>query len=244
MPADIYPLLISVFIALAGGMFRGFAGFGGGLLMAPLLTLVHPPETVVPVLVVLGLVGDARLLPEVWSEVNGRRVAWVAGPSLLGLPLGIAALALLDPLVVRRIVNGVVLLLVILLARGVRFRRADTPLVLAPAGIISGVLTGIGGIGGPPIVVTFLSIDETPASTRANLIAYFAASGTAALLMMLVAGVFGEEAARLAVVCAVPYFVAIIAGSRRFRKSAADSYRRIALIFLGTVAFFSLLWSL
>lgn len=245
MLAEFTPYIVSILIALAGGAFRGFAGFGGGLLMAPLLTLIHAPDVVVPMLIVLGLVGDVRLLPEVRREVNVRRILWVAGPALFGLPLGIYALATLDGELVRRVVNATVLLLAVLLARGVRFRGADRPVVLAPAGVVSGVLTGIGGIGGPPVVLTYLSLMEPASQTRANLIGYFSISGIAALAMMITAGVFEGESATLAAVCAVPYFLAIHLGSRRFRAHSADaSYRKIALVFLGCVALFGLLWPL
>ncbi len=240
--AELTPFLISILIALAGGMFRGFAGFGGGLLMAPLLTLIHRPEDVVPALIVIGLVGDCRLLPEVWREVDFQRVKWVAGPAFIGLPVGIFALATLDSDVVRPFLNCVVLVLVILLGRGIQFRRAERPIVLAPAGLISGILTGIGGIGGPPVVLTFLSINEPAAKTRANMIAFFAISGTVALVMMIGAGVFSELGQKLAILCVLPYFAGIHAGSRRFRKSGAESYRTTALVFLGSVALFGLLW--
>lgn len=242
MSPDVAPLLISALIALAGGFFRGFAGFGGGLLMAPLLTLVNPPSVVVPVLVGLGLLGDSRLLPEVWKETNFRRVGWLAVPSLIGLPIGITALTVLDPETVRRIVNGIVLALILALARGIRFPGADRARVLVPAGFASGMLTGIGGVGGPPVVVTFLSIDEPAAQTRANLIAFFTISEVAALVMMFGAGVFEIESGKLAAACAVPYYVAIYLGSRRFRKAKNESYRRVALIFLACVALVGLLW--
>ena len=235
-------VLIPILIAIAGGLFRGFAGFGGGLLMAPLLTLIYPPSVVVPMLVVVALVGDMRLLPEVWSELNRSRVVWVAAWALLGLPAGIAALAALDGEVVRQTVNVVVLVVVVLLGSGARLRAAKHWFVLACTGILSGILTGIGGIGGPPVVLTYLSIDEPSATTRANLIGHFSISGTAALLMMFAAGVFGAESAKLAAICVAPYFIAVHFGSRYFRRATNDSYRPTALVFLGIVALFSLLW--
>lgn len=236
-------IVIAIAIALLGGSFRGFAGFGGGLLMAPLLTLIYPPDVVVPMLLLIALVGDARLLPEVRKDVKVRRILWVAVPAFIGLPIGIYALKTLDAEVVRRFVSGTVLVLTALLFRGLRFENADRPLVLVPTGIISGALSGIGGVGGPPVVLAYLSLGEPAKITRANLIGYFALTGVVAVAMMLVGGVLEAESATLAALTAVPYFVAIHFGSRAFSKEERDgSYRTIALGFLGVVAVFGLVW--
>lgn len=243
MPLDaLTPYLTAVLIAFAGGFFRGFAGFGSGLLMAPLLTLLYPPSVVVGVLVILALTGDVRLLPEVRREVDRVRVAWLAGPALLGIPLGIWVLTAVEPETVRRVVNLVVLGLVVALARGVRKVHQPHPRALAAAGLISGTLTGVGGIGGPPVVLTFLALGEPPARSRANLIAFFAVTGLAALGMLLASGVFEAESAKLAALCALPYSLAVHLGSRRFRTAKASTYRPVALTFLGCVALFGLIW--
>lgn len=223
-------------------MFRGFAGFGGGLLMAPLMTLLYPPAVVIPALLMLALLGDMRLLPEVRYDVMPRRVLSVTIPALFGIPVGIAALAMLDPEVVRRIVNVIVLGVAFVLWRGFTIARADRAAVLVPAGLLGGVLTGIGGLGGTPIALTFLSLQEAAATTRANLIGYFSLTNASAIVMMLIGGVLTGESLRLAALCAVPYFVMIHLGAGRFRGTSDASYRQIALVFLATVALTGLLW--
>lgn len=238
---DLYIPLLSVLIASLGGMFRGFAGFGGGLLMAPLMTLLHPPAVVIPALLTLALLGDVRLLPEVRRDVIPRRVLLVTVPALFGIPLGIAALATLNPEVVRRTVNVIVLAAACLLWRGVAIARADRARVLVPVGLVGGVLTGIGGLGGTPVALTFLSLKEAAATTRANLIGYFSLTNASAIVMMLVGGVLGARSATLAALCAVPYFVMIHVGSGRFRGTSDAAYRRVALAFLATVATVGLL---
>lgn len=236
------PYIAAATIALFGGGFRGFAGFGSGLLMAPLLTLAFPPTVAVPVLMMLSLSASVQLVPQVWSEVQWRRVASVGIPAVLTIPIGVYFLTGLDADVVRRAVSGLVLVLVAILAAGVRYADADRLAVLVPTGAFSGVLSGIGGVGAPPVVLAFLSMDESSATTRADLIAYFAIVQVAAVGTFLASGTMGMKQIWLYVAAAPPFLLAIYLGSRMFRGSDGSNYRRIALAFLALVAAIGLLW--
>ena len=237
------PYLFAAIVALAGGAFRGFAGFGSGLLMVPLVTLVFDPKVAVPAMVLVALMGDVRLLPEVRREVNVRRVLSIGAPALLCLPLGIAMLAFVDPVVLRRVISGAIVVLVALLAMGARFRSADRLGVLVPVGGVSGVLTGVAGIGGPPVVLTFLSLNEPATQMRANLIAYFSMTGLAALVMMLLAGISpAMEVLPLFAAIAPCFLLSLHFGAKAFHASTKDHYRRTAMGFLIFVALLGLVW--
>lgn len=240
--SSVAPYLAAAGIALAGGGFRGFAGFGSGLLMAPLLTIVFPPRVAIPVLLMLSLSASVRLVPEVRAEIHWRRVLRVGIPACLTIPLGVWVLTGLDADVVRRVVNGAVLVLVAILATGVTYPGADRLRVLVPTGAISGVLTGVGGVGGPPVVLAFLSMEEPPSSTRADLIAFFAMAQVMAVTTFLLSGNLGWSQVWLYLAAAPVFLVAIHLGSRLFRGSKGDHYRPLALGFLAVVALFGLLY--
>lgn len=238
------PYIWAASIALAAGSFHGFGGFGSGLMMAPLLTAIFPATVAVPTMLLLSLASSLRLIPGVRGEIEPRRVVSIAVPAILFLPVGVAALALLEAEVIRRIVSGIVLALVVVLWFGVRFRGANRLRVLAPAGATSGMLTGVGGVGGPPIVLTFLSLDEPASRTRANLIAYFACIDSVGVAVMLFSGV--SAAADVAILFAVtaPFFLGgLQLGVRAFSPANQKMYRKISLTFLGIVAAFGLLWN-
>lgn len=234
----------AVLIALAGGAFHGFAGFGSGMLMAPLLTLIFPPDVAVPVLIVVSFVGSLRLLHLARGDVNRRRVANLALPALLSLPIGLIALDHVSPAILRQAVASIVLVLVVVLAAGFSVRGARRPGVLAGAGFVSGFLTGIGGVGGPPVVLTLLSVDDPAPHTRANLIAYFTVTELVAIVMMLFMGALTEHVLVLCALTAPAFVIAMHVGSHFFVRSKARAYRSVALSFLAVVAIASLLLGL
>lgn len=236
------PYVIAVFIAALGGAFRGFAGFGSGLLMAPLLTLLFEPTVAIPVLILLSLMGSVRLVPEVWRQADRRRVASVGIPAILAIPVGVAAVAYFEADVVRRAVSALVLVMVVMLGTGVRFPGAERLTVLGPVGFVSGWLSGIGGVGGPPVVLAFLSIDADPSATRADLIVYFAIVQIVTFVSFLATGHVGSAQLTLFAVMGPIFFLAIHLGARTFGKRDGRGYRNIALGFLAAVAFTGLVW--
>ncbi len=210
--------------------------------MVPLLTLAHPPEVAVPVVVLVTVLGDMRLLPEIRKLVNWRRVFSLVIPAMATIPFGVWLLGMIGPSMLGRIVSGVVLLLVGLMFVGVTFRGAERLRVLMPVGAASGILTGMAGVGGPPVVLALLSTDDSAAQTRANLIAFFTIGGIFALTTMLGSGTAEpEKVFPLFAVCAPPYLVAVHLGSKVFSRQEQRAYRKIALTFLAAVATFGLL---
>ena len=236
--------ILAASVALAAGSFHGFGGFGSGLMMAPLLTAIFPATVAVPTMLALSLASSLRLIPSVRDEVEPRRILSIAVPAILFLPVGVAALALLEAEVIRRVVSAIVLALVVVLWFGVRFRGASRLRVLAPAGAASGILTGVGGVGGPPIVLTFLSLDEPASRTRANLIAYFACIDSAGIIAMIATGVSAAREVLILFAVMVPFFLGgLQLGVRAFSPANQKMYRKISLTFLGIVAAFGLLWN-
>jgi len=229
-------------IAAAGGAFRGFAGFGSGLLMAPLLALVLSPSLAVPVMLLLSFAASFRLLPDVRHRVEPRRVAWLAVPAIVTIPVGVWVLTVLDGRLVQRLISLCVLILVIFLATGWRHRGRVGALVTVPTGLLSGLLTGVGGVGGPPVVLLLMS-DEAPAeTTRANLIAFFAIAQVAAIVTLVVDGLVTRDVLLVFGVTVPCFLVPLHFGARFFDRTDDETFRRVALVFLGGVALAGLLW--
>src|SRR5690554_6535900 len=110
----------SVFLALnlatiAAGIMRGFSGFGAALLMAPVYSLFMVPVDMLAIILLLNLATTLQLLRSALRNVRWRLVLALFIPAMLGIPIGLAFLHLIDPLVVRKIIAGAVVGLAALL---------------------------------------------------------------------------------------------------------------------------------
>jgi uncharacterized membrane protein YfcA len=135
------------------GFCAGMAGFAFVLVAAGILLHAVPPSLTAPVLVLGSLISQGMSLPTLWKHIEWPRMRFFVGMALLGVPVGLLALAK-GPASV--IVGGVGVLLVVysgyMLARialrmappEVRGSRAADGAV----GLASGMLGGIGGFVG------------------------------------------------------------------------------------------------
>lgn len=138
--------------ALAGGFINGLAGFGTALLALGFFLQVLPPVQAVGLTVAMSVTTG---LPGIWVIRKTlfqypRRTTRFLLPSLAGIPLGIAALAYVDPDWLRLLIAGFLILYgVFFLARGSlpQFDR-DTPRIDRLIGFAGGILGGLAGLSG------------------------------------------------------------------------------------------------
>jgi uncharacterized membrane protein YfcA len=229
------PEFLMAFVALSvlAGLFRGFAGFGSGLLMAPLLMVFVPPRVAVPAMLIIALGASARLVPSVWGQWDTKRVAWLVFPAMCSIPFGEYVLLMAPAEIVHRVVSGTVLAMVVIMATGWSYSGTLRWPALVPAGVVSGLLSGMGGVGGPPLVLVNMA-DSEPDRARANLIFYFVFSQFIAVTGFLVSGVIQSETLWYAGAALVPFFGAIHFGAALFDGGRASAGRGVSL---GILAF-------
>lgn len=226
---------------LLAGLVRGLAGFGGALIFVPLASALLGPAVAVPV---LNIVDGVATLPLVPGAVRRCRWAEVI-PLFLGavalLPLGVHGLRVLDPAIVRRVMSVAILAITLCLATGAR--TAVTPGRLASAGVgaVSGLMSGAIGLSGPPVVLFWLGGQADARTARANMIAYFAVSGIAAIAAMLWAGLVTAQVLRLSIVLSPIYAGGVLLGARGFRHASERAFRGVALSLIAGVAVAGLL---
>lgn len=238
-------LAVMLLTTAVGAAMRAFSGFGSGLLLAPVFSLYLPPTDVVAIVVIINLLGTVQMLPGVWKDIDWRLVLRMVPPALLGVPIGWLLLNVLDPSVVRRLVSMVVIVLALLLLSGWVYRGARGRLQDSVAGISSGMLTGIGGIGGPPFILYMLSAPNyTPVAFRTFFTIYFAFAQSFTLSVLAFNGVLGLEQL-VYVGTLVPVYVAATAlGTYLFMralKNRAHQIKRISLLLLLAVGVIVLL---
>jgi hypothetical protein len=227
--------------ALLAGLVRGFSGFGGAMVLVPILAASHGPQVAVPVLVLIDFV---LTLPLAWRA--RRRCAWrEVAPVALGhaaaLPAGLAVLVLADPTLLTRATGGLVLAMAAAMALGLRRTTPPRRGTALGIGLGAGLLSGSTGVGGPPVVLFWLAGPDAPPRMRANLMVFFALSSVLSLTGLAVAGVITAAVAALALLLWPAYALGLLAGGRLFTGADARLYRPLALVIVAGAGLTALL---
>lgn len=175
--------LLGLAVAL-GAATQRLTGMGFALVAAPLLVTVVGPLLGVQLLQVVGIVGSALVLAQVWRDVEPAKAALLLLPALLGiLPGAWLARSLPGPLLTVLIGAMVIVALVASLAseRARVFRGRGG---LVSAGALSGFMNVTAGVGGPAVALYALSTDWAHRSFVATLQLYFIGLSTASLVAL------------------------------------------------------------
>ena len=233
-------MLITLLIALPGvfaaSVLRGFTGFGFGLAAVPLLSLALPPAQVVPFVVVLQVVVGAGGLRGAWGQCDWRAVRGLAPGVLLGIPLGLAVLTAFPPNTVRLAIGLVIGASVLLLWRGAHLPSNPSRILSMAVGLLSGAISGLASMGGPPVVVYLLALGHGAAVVRASSIVYFMLSGLTSMAVMSIRGLIDREILLWSVAAVPALYTGSWLGTWAFHRARPHHHRMTALVVLSFLA--------
>jgi uncharacterized membrane protein YfcA len=199
-----FHLAIVCIAAAVAGLARGFSGFGGALIFVPLASSIIGPKLASPLLLVVDGVMALGMLPNGWRLANRREVFTVACGALLGVPAGTALLALAPSLTVRWVICAIVLLLLVFLISGKRYRGSPKSHLCIGVGTIAGLFGGAAQMSGPPVVAYCLGGAIPAPIVRGNLVLYFAVSSVISAGSYLYAGLLTLQVLSLALLLGRP----------------------------------------
>jgi len=237
--------LAVVFIAvMVAGLLRGFAGFGAALISVPVFSLMLGPHAAIAVNNVMGLPAVFQLLPEAIRRAERVFVLPICTAIFAAAPVGTWALVSTDPAVMTVAISTLVLLMVAFLASGWRLGGRIGIAKLIAAGIAGGLVQGIAGVGGPPVVAVALSRPGEASQQRANVLALMTAVSLSSFLPLLYYGLFTRQTVIIGLVLIPFYSAATALGARYFALGGQRHYRRVALATLTAIGMATLIASL
>ena len=225
-------LALAASAVLVAGFLRGFVGFGAALVMIPVLSLAYGPRMAVTAGTVMGIPTLFQLLPDAVRSSERSIVIPVSLAILAAAPVGTWVLTVASPALMTIAISVLVVAMAGMLALDWKLEREVGLPVLVGAGAAGGLIQGIGGIGGPPVVAVALSRKGPPAQQRGNVLAMMTAISASTLLPQLYFGFFTWPAIILGLVLLPVYGGAIGLGSRYFHHGGARHFRRAALAML------------
>ena len=216
---------------LISGLVRGFTGFGGPAIMVLVLTQLYTPASVLALVVLVDYAANLQLAPGAFRQTTWRATGPLIGASLLAMPIGIYALQVVDPVLLKR---GIALLTggctCVLLANW-RYRRQAGITISVVVGFISGALVGATFIA-LPLMIFFFAGPSPVAEARANAITWGLFGGSALIVLFFFSGLLVfEELWHIAFVTLL-YMLGTHIGARAFKRASEEVVRRAVLISL------------
>lgn len=165
-------LILSSFTA---ALISGAAGFGGALLLLPVLTLYAGAELAVPVLTIAQLIGNLSRMAFGLNQIEWKKVLLFSITAVPLSALGAFGFSILSKSMVTRAIGAVLILLGALKYLGIlKFKPNDKTLIFG--GAVTGLLSGLAGSAGPIGAAVFLSFGLPP-------VAYIASEAATATVM-------------------------------------------------------------
>jgi len=163
-------VLIQVGLVLFAATFiQGVVGFGMALVAMPLLAVTLGIRAAAPLIALLGLLSPALIAWRYRQQLEWREIAPLAWGSLLGIPIGVALLRLVNEQIVTLALG------LVLIGYGLYALRWAVPPWRGTAraayglGFAGGVLSGAYNTGGPALVIYGNSRRWPPRAFKANI---------------------------------------------------------------------------
>ena len=179
------------FILVAGWLaatVSGVAGFGGALLLLPVLAIADGARAAVPILTVAQLLGNLSRAGLGWREVRWRPALRFGAGAVPACLIGARVFLELPTGSIHRVI-GAALLAMIAFRRSPLGGRPIPEAMLAPLGFVVGLISSIAGSAGPLGAAVFLGLRLPPR-------AYVASEALTAVLIHLTKAIaYGRSAA-------------------------------------------------
>ena len=175
---ELSTVLILIATGFIAGLLSGAVGFGGGMILLPVLTTFYGVEVAVPVSTIAQMLSN---LSKMW--LGFRDIEWkqVGRFLILAAPLtalGAFGFAVVPKALMTRILCIFLIVFAIMKILG-KLTLPDRPVTMIAGGGVTGLINGLLGISGPLSSAVFLSLGLAP-------VAYIASEATAATVMHLI----------------------------------------------------------
>jgi uncharacterized membrane protein YfcA len=232
MPPDL--ILFLALGAAAGGFINGLSGTGTALFALGFYLVVLPPTTSVAIVALMSVLVGVQGLWIVRSAIltHPWRLLRFVVPGLVGVPIGLLLLDIINPGTLRIGIAG----LLILYGGYFGFRAAlpafsrDTPVLDGLVGFLGGVLGGTAGVSGA-LPSMWLSIRPwTKAETRAVMQPLNMAVLSTTVTLLFFKGAYDQSALNALLVTIPVGLVAAQVGIFVFRRLSDSGFRRLLIL--------------
>ncbi len=167
--SEIYPYAILVTLVCLAHVIHGITGFGAMVLSLPLLSLVFPVKTILPVMVVVSFFQVSWFVITQWSYIHFKHAAYILVLAILGFPLGFAVFTYLPTEWLEVSLGIFVIAVAMWNLSGIETSRKMPQPVYYLLNFVGGIVQGALASGGPLLVIYAAKMIEDKSEFRATL---------------------------------------------------------------------------
>jgi len=236
-PSDFLLILFIVFIA---SIIRGFNGFGFSATCMSLISFILPAIEIVPLILILEVMVSIFFFPYIWNNIDWKFVFQILIGISIGSPIGLYLLKFLSPDITHISICGIIIFFVILQLRGYSNKKINILPVKFLAGGVSGIINGLGTLGGMPVSLFLLITRVKPIVIRGSLAAIFFIADIYVFNLSFYVGIVEPIVFYRVLPLILVLPIGIYIGNKLFVKSREETYRKYVFYFLILISIFGI----
>ena len=229
------PLVIYVVLgACAAGFVQGLSGFAFGLIAMAFWVWSVPPQLAAPMVVFGSLIGQILALGSLRRGFSLRRALPFILGGVLGVPAGAALLPHIDQTIFKAVIGALLTIWcpAMLFIRELPRVHHGGALADGTAGLIGGVMGGLGGLTGPAPTLWCALRGWDKDAQRAVFQSFNLVMHMLTLAVYLASGLITDEAAGMFIVIAPAMAIPALIGARLYARFSEATFRRVVLTLL------------
>ena len=223
--------LLIVLVILFSGFIRGFLGFGSGLITIPILSYLYSPIFAMVFNIAIEIPATIYLTYVGAKSCKFKEISPMFFAMMLTIPIGTIFLVSVNEQLIKIIMSILVIFFVLLIASGWKLKATVTKYVLTISGVISGLMQGATGMGGPPYATVLLSKGDSDNVTRGNILIMSTGIVISAIISFYMFNLFTKELLLTGLITSPIYILATYTGTKFFDLSGnrSVSYTHLTL---------------
>lgn len=246
MIVQIVQELIVSLIVIVAAILAVLSGFGFVLFSAPLLSYIYEPVQTVSLTIALStlLLGLLLLITDIRKSMDVKLVIKLVAWSLIGIPIGILLLPLIDKSTHRFVLGFFTIAYVFYRGLGRNLKLPNSKLCVPIAGILGGILSTSTGFSAIPVILVLGCFDLNPYEDRATLAGYVFGTGVFSLVAYQLVGITTVPELETLLFLIPPMLIGLLIGIFFVHRISAKGLNRAFLLYLGVIGLFAILPSL
>lgn len=225
---DATAILVAIIIAVAF-FGQSIFGFGGGLAAVPLLSLLLGVKDAVTLVLIFQLI-IGLLLWKSYKDIDWKSAKSMTPSLLLGSIAGTLLLSITNVMFLQLFLAATIIAFLIKMVwfEGFTFGSKSSAWAATAAGLSGGLIGGLTGTPGPPLIMYLTVAIRQTASFRATLMYLFFISSIVRLVISAPGNLYSTYVLHLTLI-SLPLFLLAIFVGQHIHNKVHDKYYRLAI---------------